>query len=161
MEYPKLKAIACTRRTLDVFRGCNRSAGIGAGEFRQMENLTSDHYPQLAPRRVRSFYRRPASPQGIIAKDTVFRPNDQVTREEMAKIITLAYAMVKNEEISVSDTENFADHSSISDWAKEYVYYARKCGLLKGDENSNFRPDYNVTRDEAAVSAVRLKNLIK
>lgn len=71
MEYPKLKAIACTRRTLDVFRGCNRSAGIGAGEFRQMENLTSDHYPQLAPRRGRSFYRRPASPQGIIAKDTV------------------------------------------------------------------------------------------
>ena len=90
-----------------------------------------------------------------------FLPDAEITREEMAKIITLAYAMVKNEEISVSDTENFADDLSISDWAKEYVYYARKCGLLKGDENNDFRPHDNVTRDEAAVSAVRLKNLIK
>ena len=71
MRYPKLKTIPETRQVQQVFRGLNRNARIPETEFRQMENLTSDHYPLLAPRPPRRFYRKPASPQGLIAKDTL------------------------------------------------------------------------------------------
>ena len=71
MRYPKLKETACTRRTVDTFRGYNRGAVIGPGEFADMENLTSDAYPVLSVRPGRSFYRRPASPQGLTAGDVL------------------------------------------------------------------------------------------
>ena len=69
MRYPKLKTTPATDRTVDVFRGCNRTSRVSEGEFSNMENLTSGHFPVLAPRAPRSFYRKPASPQGLIAKD--------------------------------------------------------------------------------------------
>ena len=69
MRYPKLKTTPATDRTVDVFRGCNRTSRVSEGEFSNMENLTADHFPVLAPRDPRSFYRKPASPQGLIAKD--------------------------------------------------------------------------------------------
>lgn len=71
MRYPKLKICPETRESLDVFRGLNRNPRIAEGEFGHMQNLSADHYPVLAPRDVRYFYRKPASPQGLIAKDTL------------------------------------------------------------------------------------------
>lgn len=68
MRYPKLKTKGTRRQTVDVFRGCNRGARIGEGEFCDMRNLTSDAYPVLSPRRKRGIYGRPASPQGLIGK---------------------------------------------------------------------------------------------
>ena len=71
MRYPKLKEVPASRRTVDVFRGYNGNFRLSDGEFRRMENLSSDHYPLLGPRGLRAFYRKPASPQGLIAKDTL------------------------------------------------------------------------------------------
>lgn len=69
MRYPQLKVQAATRKTVDVFRGYNHNLRIGEGEFFDMQNLTSDHYPVLSPRKKRGLYVKPASPQGLIAKD--------------------------------------------------------------------------------------------
>lgn len=69
MEYPELIPIPTERVTVDAFRGYNRNLRIGAGEWRHMENMTSDHYPVLSPREPRQVWRRPASPQGILAKE--------------------------------------------------------------------------------------------
>ena len=69
MRYPQLTPPATSRSMVDVFRGYNHNLRISDGEFYDTENLTSDHYPVLSPRVPRGVYAKPASPQGMIAKD--------------------------------------------------------------------------------------------
>jgi len=69
MYHPKLTPIPTERITVDAFRGYNHNLRIGAGEFFRMENLSSDRYPVLSPRKKRGLYANPASPQGLIAKE--------------------------------------------------------------------------------------------
>lgn len=71
MRYPTLPTQSSTREMVDVFAGYNHGLRIGTGEAYDMKNLTSDYYPVIAPRRKRGRYGSPASPQGIIAKDTL------------------------------------------------------------------------------------------
>ena len=71
MRYPQLTEQPTTRQMVDAFRGYNHNLRISNGEFFDMENMTSDYYPVLSPRRKRGYYVKPASPQGIIAKDTI------------------------------------------------------------------------------------------
>lgn len=56
IDYPILKAKAAGREMLDTFKGYNRNLRIGEGEFRDMENLSSDGYPVLSVRKKRSVY---------------------------------------------------------------------------------------------------------
>ncbi len=69
MKYPVLPVRPVQRLSWEVFGGLNRNERIGEGELEDMENLSSDHYPVLAPRRPRAVAAEPASPQGLIAKD--------------------------------------------------------------------------------------------
>lgn len=71
MRYPQLKVQPTTRQMVDAFRGYNHNLRISSGEFFDMQNMTSDYYPVLAPRGKRGIYRKPASPQGLIAKDVL------------------------------------------------------------------------------------------
>lgn len=54
IHYPYLQEQPSSRRTVDVFRGLNRNERIGEGEFCDMQNLTSDYYPVLSPREMRT-----------------------------------------------------------------------------------------------------------
>ena len=92
MEYPKLRAMPSSRRTVDVFRGCNHSGTVGTGEFAAMRNLTSDLYPALSVRPGRSFYRRPAKDclcyvdgRDFVAGDTVVAMELSVAAEDCPK----------------------------------------------------------------------------
>lgn len=69
MQYPTLQAQANTQYTDEQFLGYNHNPRIGSGEFYDMQNLTSDYYPVLSPRKPRGAYVKPASPQGLIAKE--------------------------------------------------------------------------------------------
>ena len=71
MRYPLLNEQPTTRQMVDAFRGYNHNLRISNGEFFDMKNMTSDYYPVLSPRGKRGIYAKPASPQGIIAKDAV------------------------------------------------------------------------------------------
>ena len=71
MRYPQLKVQTASRKIVDAFMGYNHNLRIGDGEFFDMKNLTSDHFPVLSPRKQRGFYVKPASPQGLIAKDEI------------------------------------------------------------------------------------------
>lgn len=51
------------------FGGLNHSLGAGDGELWDMKNLTSDHYPLLASRAPRLFYKKLAEPGGIYSWD--------------------------------------------------------------------------------------------
>lgn len=56
---------------IGVFGGYNHNLLIGDGEFFDMKNLSSADYPVLSTRKKRGVYAKPASPQGLIAKDTL------------------------------------------------------------------------------------------
>lgn len=65
IDYPYLQEQPSSRVTTDVFRGLNLGCRIGEGEFCQMENLTSDHYPVLSPRGKRGQIYNPGAPGGM------------------------------------------------------------------------------------------------
>lgn len=71
MNYPTLTEIPTTRQTIDVFGGYNHNLRITDGEFYDMENLTSSHYPVLSPRSKRGTYISVSNPLGMIAKDSL------------------------------------------------------------------------------------------
>lgn len=69
MKYPTLPTQSSSREMVEVFKGYNHNLRLDSGEFYNMKNLTSDSYPVLSPRGKRGIYARPASPQGLIAKE--------------------------------------------------------------------------------------------
>ena len=69
MRYPKLQEMESSRQMIDSFGGYNHNLRIGAGEFYDMENMTSDLTPILAPRKRRGVYASPANCRGILAKE--------------------------------------------------------------------------------------------
>lgn len=73
-----------------------------------------------------------------------FKPNDPITREQMAVI---AIKALKQAETSGETT--FRDNSKISAWAKASVLTAIKNNIMKGYPNNTFKPLDNATRAEA------------
>lgn len=71
MKLPELYEIPVTREMVDVFGGYNHRLRIDTGEFYDMENMTSDHYPVLAPRRERGTFLSEVNCQGLICKDAL------------------------------------------------------------------------------------------
>lgn len=71
MRYPTLSAPKTSREMIDVFGGYNHNLRISTGEFYDMTNLSSAHYPVLSPRPKRGIYASPRNPQGMIAKDAL------------------------------------------------------------------------------------------
>lgn len=69
MYMPMIPAKAATRTMVDAFRGYNHNLRIGDGEFYAMENMASDHYPVLAPRKKRGLYAALPNLTGIISKE--------------------------------------------------------------------------------------------
>ncbi len=80
-----------------------------------------------------------------------FRPNDKITREEVAKILVVAAGKV----VDPNATPSFKDAASISAWAKGYVVAAAAAGLIKGDENGNFNAKANAIKADAATMVAR------
>ena len=71
MRYPTLPSNNSSKQIVEYFRGYNHNLRIADGEFFDMKNMTSDYYPVLSPREKRGFYVKPASPQGLIAKEDI------------------------------------------------------------------------------------------
>ena len=71
MRFPSLTVLPTGRSSIEAWMGYNRNLRIGDGELYDMENLSSDRYPVLAPRRLRGIYAAPGSCTGLIAKDTL------------------------------------------------------------------------------------------
>lgn len=75
-------------------------------------------------------------------EDGTFRPNDEITREEMAKIIATIKGAKGDGKI------NFKDSDKISNWAKPYVDALEDMSVLQGYGNDEFGPKNDTTRAE-------------
>ena len=84
-------------------------------------------------------------------EDKTFRPNNPITREEVASIIT----NITN--LSTNSNFKFVDDNQISNWAKPSVYALAKNKIMAGYEDNTFRPKNKITRAEAVATLNRVK----
>jgi S-layer family protein len=87
--------------------------------------------------------------------DSLFGPNELITREQMAVMVVNALKLeVKEYEIS------FDDKDQISDWAIKYVATSVNEKLLVGYPDNTFRPKSSATRAEAVTVILNALNSI-
>ncbi|MDG0795162.1 S-layer homology domain-containing protein [Cohnella ginsengisoli] len=88
-------------------------------------------------------------------EDHTFRPDDRITREQMAVIVVRALKLTAS-----SRSIDFKDHSAVSGWAIADIAAAVEKGLMKGYNDGTFGAKSNATRAEAAtviLKAVSIK----
>ncbi|MEK5489680.1 S-layer homology domain-containing protein [Paenibacillus sp. FSL R7-0297] len=90
-----------------------------------------------------------------------FRPDDTITREEAAVVLSRLMKSGASAQSPASAAGNavFADTGSISLWAKEAVSELQAKGLISGKGNNQFDPRGEVTRAETAKLLYGLLNL--
>ncbi|MCL2838555.1 MAG: S-layer homology domain-containing protein [Oscillospiraceae bacterium] len=88
-----------------------------------------------------------------------FRPNDEVSRQEMAIMLMTALEYMGFENDNYADLSSFNDASSIADWAYNATSGAVGAGLMSGIGNGEFSPRTSATRAQATVVISRLLDL--
>lgn len=94
-----------------------------------------------------------ASANGVVSgyPDGSFRPNDTITREQMAAIL-YQYARIQGKlDDSRADQSIFSDLDSLSAYAKEPMSWAVAQGLFSGVSADTLAPGGSTTRAQAAV----------
>ena len=125
-----------------------------------------------------------AAEAGIVNgySDTVFAPNDDVTREQLAAILYRCYyggldpaalegfvnaILSMLGDVSTDDFNEektplpFEDADSVSEWASDAVYWAWDEGIINGRTNTLLKPRDSATRAEVATMFLRLSSIIE
>ena len=87
--------------------------------------------------------------------DEVFRPDEPITREQMALIATNA-AEMEGKSTENNSVVNFKDNQKISTWAKKGVDNALEQGIMKGYPDQTFQPQGEATRAESVCVILSL-----
>lgn len=87
--------------------------------------------------------------KGVITN--IQNPNAEITRNEMAKYLSLGLEKLKNQNIDTKTPASIKDFDSIPNEYKDLVASVVNAGLIKGDENQNFNGSKSLTRAETAV----------
>lgn len=89
--------------------------------------------------------------------ETVFAPNAEVTREQLA-VFLYQYAQKKGIALA-GESKTFTDAEGISDWAKDAVAAMTGAGLLNGRPDGSFNAKGKATRAEVATVLVKLAEM--
>ena len=94
--------------------------------------------------------------------DTLFAPNENVSREQLATIIC-RYAQFKNISTEINETNlNYSDAKNISEWANSSMKWAINNGIINGTSEYTLSPSDNTTRSQVAVILMRfIENILK
>ena len=84
-------------------------------------------------------------------QDNTFRPNDPISRQEAATMITNAFKVAPS---TMTETDLVVDFDTVAGWAKKYVGALLENGTLHGmpaEAGLEVQPHRNITRAEAVV----------
>lgn len=130
----------------DFVRTLGKVCGIKESEWKSSSKFTdvlpsSKYYP----------YVNWAASIGITSgtSATTFSPNNSIKRQDLAKML-YTYLTKYSIPVKLGTYPTFKDQSTISAYATAAVKYVAQAGLMKGDENQNFKPQNNITRAETA-----------
>lgn len=123
---------------------------------------TAQRFRDIQPSTQTGDYIGAAAKAGIITGNTdgTFRPNDNITREQMAIMMIRAMEYTNHPIIlsgtSASAVAIFKDKSKIQSQSAEFVAKAVQSGIIKGMSANVFQPQGNATRAQAAVMLQRM-----
>ena len=148
-----------TETTFEPNRKVTRAEFIsipGKTENIDKQGRTVKTFTDVAHESIYAPYIAWAEQNGMCANSSnnKFRPDDLLTREEMAVMLCKYLENVRGEILTMG--LNFRDDEAISAWAKDDVMLVTGTEYLSGRTNGNFDPKGNVTRAETATTIVRL-----
>lgn len=82
-------------------------------------------------------------------EDGSFKPKANITRAEFAKIICKTFLL----ETTATIGDEFSDVSE-EHWARDYIYTAKRLGIINGTSSTTFNPDDNITYEQAIKMVV-------
>lgn len=88
--------------------------------------------------------------------DGSFRPNEPVTREQLAKIISLYAEHHDAYKASSFNLSAFKDASSVRSWARGYIAFAVENGIIIGRTKTTIAPRGTATRAECCTMLRRV-----
>ncbi len=102
---------------------------------------------------------------------TTFEPDANLTREQAATMLSRIYKKINIDGWTLEkDSEfkfefdmpqNFVDHSKISSWAEQSVYFMASKEWILGNEKKEFMPLENCSREQALIIAKRMATFFK
>ncbi|MDR0931302.1 MAG: S8 family serine peptidase [Clostridiales bacterium] len=106
-----------------------------------------------------------ASARGITGgyEDGEFRPNNLITRQEMAIMLVrfMEYKGIKLNGVSLDVSMDFGDIDDIASWAKGAMQSMVSVGIINGDDLGNCNPLRNGKRCETAAMLSRIRKIIE
>ena len=156
MKYPKLRVPETSRQMVDTFKGYNHNLRIGDGEFFDMKNMTSDHYPVLSPRKSRGVYASVTSPNGLISKDalcyvdgTKFFINkkeiDMGLNDEPKQLISMGAYVIIWPDKKYINTQDLSDYGNIE-------------AFYPGVDGQTVQADYEMCKIDGTVYTGAIKS---
>lgn len=85
----------------------------------------------------------------------VFKPGQNITREEMTKVLVKAFNVEADERVSI----DFNDKNDISQWAMPFIEDAVANEVIQGYPDGSFKPSSPITRAEVFSIICRLLKL--
>ncbi|MFH1826104.1 MAG: S-layer homology domain-containing protein, partial [bacterium] len=88
--------------------------------------------------------------------DGSFKPQGNITRAEMCAMLMKAWSGSRE-----AEARNIFRDISANHWAAKYIAQAAKLGVVKGYEDSTFRPGKNISRAEGLIMIARFAGILE
>ncbi len=174
--------ISWAKRQIEVMASKGVINGFGEGIFNPNDNITRAQFASIIVNALNIsnedakcdfkdveegnwYYNAVAAAvdKGLIKgnADGAFRPNDNITRQDMAVIISRAmkkYKKVFNLGNNINELK-FSDENEISEYALNAITLSQKYNIIKGISNEKFAPKDFATRAQATVIVYRFFNM--
>ena len=126
--------------------------GVSAPSVSQPVQPSTRYYNDVTNEHWASDYITRLSDKGIVSGygNNDFKPENSITRAEFVKLLVEAFNITKTSDVPFADTP-------ASEWYTPYISGAYSSGLINGD-GANFRPNEQISRQDASVMIYRFIN---
>ena len=88
-----------------------------------------------------------------------FSPSRTITREQAAVMLCAVYRAAGGT-VDAQSADRFTDHSSISSWARDSVYFLSHQGVLAGTGGGRFSPQNTAQRQACLIMSLRMSQTL-